>query len=133
MSSSKRSFDSDSEIQALPGFRSSEEEKCYICFEEQTEENSFVDPNPCNCRGTIKIHNMCFDTLITEHDTCGICKTKYIENGYKKYYYPDESLKEEGLIVNGLKTGVWKKWRATGQLQKEKNYINGKKNGLYQS
>ncbi len=111
----------------------SEEDKCYICYEEQSEENKFVDPNPCNCRGTIKIHNTCFDTLTKEYDTCGICKTKYIENGYKKYYYPDESLKEEGLMVNGLKTGVWKKWRATGQLQKEKNYINGKKNGLYQS
>jgi hypothetical protein len=49
MSSSKRSFDSDSEIQAKPGLRSEEQDKCYICYEEQSEENMFVDPNPCNC------------------------------------------------------------------------------------
>ncbi len=61
-------------------YMASEEEKCYICFEEQSEENKFADPNPCNCRGTIKIHNTCFDTLTKEYDTCGICKTKYIEN-----------------------------------------------------
>jgi hypothetical protein len=110
----------------------SEEEKCYICYEEQTEENSFVDLNPCNCRGTIKIHNTCFDTLTKEYDTCGICRTKFLQNGYKKYYYEDGPLKEEGLMVNGLKTGLWKTWYTNGQIRDEVNYVDGKKHGLYQ-
>ncbi len=114
---------------------SKEQDKCYICYEEQSEENRFVDPNPCNCRGTIKIHVTCFDTLTTTYDTCGVCKTKYLQNGYKKYYDPDGHLREEGLLVNGLKTGLWKTWtiwHTDNQLYEKVNYIDGKRNGLYQ-
>ncbi len=110
------------------------EEICYICFEKQSEENTFVDPNPCNCKGTIKIHSTCFDILISRNDICKICGKKFIQNGYKKYYYLDGGpLKEEGLLVNGLHTGTWKAWHKNGQLWVQLNYIDGKKNGLYQS
>ncbi len=104
----------------------SSEDICYICYETQSEENKFIDPNPCNCRGTIKIHNTCFDTLTTSYDRCGICRTQFLNNGYKKYYYPSGPLREEGLMVNGLKTGVWNDWHNNGQLWKEVNYIDGK-------
>ncbi len=110
-----------------------EQETCYICFEEQTEGSKFADPNPCNCRGTIKIHITCFDTLTTTYDKCRICKTKYLQNEYKKYYYPNGSLKEEGLLVNGLEVGLWKIWYSNGQLEIEVNYIDGKRDGLFQS
>ena len=52
--------------------QSEEANICYICYQEQSEENRFIDPNPCNCRGTIKVHNTCFDTLITSYDACGV-------------------------------------------------------------
>ncbi len=110
---------------------SEEANKCYICYEEQSEENKFANPNPCNCRGTIKIHTTCFDTLTAEYDTCSICKTKYLQNEYKKYYYPNGQLKEEGLMVNNVKTGLWKTWYTNGQLMEEVNYVDGKTHGLY--
>jgi hypothetical protein len=119
--------------QIKPQVTSEEQDTCYLCYEEQLEENKFLDPNPCNCRGTIKIHNTCFNTLTTIYDSCCICMTKFPQNGYKKYYYPSGTLEVEGLLVNGLKTGLWKIWYRNGQLMWEENYINGKMNGLYQS
>jgi hypothetical protein len=114
---------------------SEEKDTCYICYEEQSEENKFANPNPCNCRGTIKIHRTCFGILTEQHDTCGVCMTKFRLNGYKKYYYPDGGpLKGEGLLVNGLEVGLWKYWyEENDQLQEKINYVDGIKNGLFQS
>lgn len=110
-----------------------EEDTCYICHETQSEENRFIDPNPCNCRGTIKIHNTCFDILTSRHNRCGICRAIFLQNGYKKYYYPSGSLRSEGLLVNGLKTGLYQGWyHYNNQLLESVNYVDGEKNGLSQ-
>ena len=109
----------------------SEEATCYICYGEESEENIFVDPNPCNCRGTIKIHVICFDILKAQYDTCGICRTNFIQNVYKKYYYPSGSLREEGNYVDGKRNGLYQRWHENGQLMEEVNYVNEKMNGLY--
>ena len=52
-------------------------ETCYICYEESTEENVLLDPNPCSCKGSIRIHKLCLQEVMKLSQTCSICKTPY--------------------------------------------------------
>ncbi len=55
----------------------SSQETCYICLGERIEEDPFMDPNPCACKGTIKLHKSCYNTLRGTSESCGICKKIY--------------------------------------------------------
>ena len=39
---------------------------CLICFDEATEMCPFMDPNPCNCKGSMKIHLHCYELVRTQ-------------------------------------------------------------------
>jgi antitoxin component YwqK of YwqJK toxin-antitoxin module len=50
---------------------------CYICLDESQSESPFVNPNPCKCKGTIRIHESCLTQVMDYRKYCGICKTIY--------------------------------------------------------
>jgi hypothetical protein len=51
---------------------------CYICYEKETSYNKFMT-NPCQCKGTNKIHKTCLQELIQKNgSTCSICKSQFI-------------------------------------------------------
>lgn len=52
------------------------------------------------------------------------------EEGLFKYYYPDGTLEDEGLYVNGHRSGEWKGYHAKGQLAWQRTYINGETDGM---
>ncbi len=107
------------------------QDTCYICYDQQSDENLFVDPNPCDCKGTIKIHNSCLQELMNQTNSCGVCKKIWQINGTKQLFYPDGQLKEEKHYINGLMEGLYKEYHENGQLYIIMNYHNGKKEGLY--
>ncbi len=54
-----------------------EQGACYICLDDSQEESPFVTPNPCKCKGTIRIHETCLEQVMNHRRNCGICKTIY--------------------------------------------------------
>jgi hypothetical protein len=46
-----------------------------------------------------------------------------------KVTYPNKNLKEEGLFLWGLKTGIWKTWHPNGELKTIENWKRGRRNG----
>ena len=59
---------------------------CYICYEPDTENSSYLkEPPPCECKGSIVIHKQCFEEIIKTSRICSICKTKYKIN--KNYLF----------------------------------------------
>jgi antitoxin component YwqK of YwqJK toxin-antitoxin module len=51
----------------------------------------------------------------------------------KEYFYPDQTLKQNGFEINGLKEGTWFQYTEKGWLRFEWTYENGKKHGPYRS
>ncbi|MES2556474.1 MAG: hypothetical protein V4604_10010 [Bacteroidota bacterium] len=54
-------------------------------------------------------------------------------NGYVKNYYDNGAIQNEGNVVNGLPTGVWKMYDSDGQLNQVGSYDLGKRNGRWLS
>ncbi len=52
-------------------------------------------------------------------------------NGYVKNYYDNGVLQNEGLMKNGLPTGVWKFYDPYGKLNQVGEYVLGKRNGRW--
>ena len=52
-------------------------------------------------------------------------------NGYVKNYYDNGVLQNEGLMKNGLPTGVWKFYDPFGKLNQVGSYTSGKRDGRW--
>ncbi len=52
-------------------------------------------------------------------------------NGYVKNHYDNGTLQSEGLMKNGLPTGVWKFYDPYGKLNQVGTYVNGKRDGRW--
>ncbi|MDH4474676.1 MAG: hypothetical protein QE487_18875 [Fluviicola sp.] len=52
-------------------------------------------------------------------------------NGYVKNYYDNGAIQNEGYVVNGLATGIWKMYDSDGQLSQVGNYKLGKRDGRW--
>ncbi len=102
-------------------------DKCYLCLEDATAERQFIDPNPCNCKGTIKLHSSCAKEVINNTTNCGICKTKWRYTGIKRFYPPNRI--EEYTYVNGLRHGPYKEYYLDGKVKEEGTYVNNNKEG----
>ncbi len=46
------------------------------------------------------------------------------DDGYKKFYYPDNTIQSEGTIRNGKPDGYWKTYYKNGTLKSEGNRLN---------
>lgn len=132
-------------------------DKCYICHGTDTYISPFMDPNPCLCKGSIKVHNHCLNPcVITIKSTCCICKstfrfpdgpfTWYHPNGHVEkectfgnnfyqgtvtYYYPDSTLRAVEQRKDGDFHGLSKFYHENGKIKSEQMYENGKRNGSF--
>jgi|GEM_PF-2059065 len=52
-------------------------------------------------------------------------------NGHVRNYFDNGALQSEGMLVNGLPTGLWKIYSPDGKLYMAGNYILGKRNGRW--
>ena len=111
-----------------------EPNKCYICFDGESEQCKFMDPNLCACRGSIKIHNHCLFELLTnkeEKTTCNICKIFYtFPDGPFKWYYSNGLVAAEGNYGNSMYQGLWKFYYLHGTLRCEQVWKDNIPNGL---
>ena len=108
-----------------------EQEICYVCRQCANDENPFMDPNPCNCKGSIKLHQSCYKELENTTENCGICTKEWCKHGAYTLYHPNGKKWKEATYVNGLLHGLYHEWFINGQKSIEANYINGLLHGLY--
>jgi antitoxin component YwqK of YwqJK toxin-antitoxin module len=66
-------------------------------------------------------------TIWQAHDSVGRM------NGFVKNYYDNGTLQSEGMMQNGLPTGVWKLYDPNGKLHQVGEYVQGKRNGRWLS
>ena len=129
----------------------SEHTTCYICLGEETDDDKMIHENPCNCKGSIKIHWSCFSELWHNGSklSCGICKSQFIfkpglesveSTGEKnqilvmdvvnrKIFSKSGSLLYEGTLINGKYHGIWRQFYNSGPIHIEFIYVNGIKHG----
>ena len=122
------------------------QDTCYLCLFEGSEENTFIDPHPCNCKGSIRLHKNCFQEILKTSESCGICKTRYRDRftGIKrsplsKLVYINGVLVDDGLFytslmleasyVDGILEGPYKIFDY-GNLVEEGTYVAAMKEGI---
>lgn len=115
---------------------------CYICYDPETKDNTYLkEPSPCECKGSIVIHNKCFKTIIKSSRICSICKTKY-----KLQYLPSKDGLEliTKVAINGDITeytinkegdiqGEYTVKKQTGEMIAKSMYSNGLLDGEYKT
>lgn len=132
------------------------EEQCYICYNGESSEKPFA-VDPCDCKGSIKIHNDCLNNIISRSPNCSIClkpwfrpkiyrnglevitKFKSIEELEQGGFEDEEDIyehyhnyKEEYTLDSlGRKQGLYRSWYKNGQLGSEVTCIDGKPHGYY--
>jgi antitoxin component YwqK of YwqJK toxin-antitoxin module len=108
------------------------DELCYMCYDDETNE-SLMDPSPCKCKGSIKIHKSCLNVVRMNTTKCGICKSEYFIEHEIKEYYDNGSIKCIKCIVDGKLEGLVKQFSLNyrfNYLASTENYISGKREGL---
>lgn len=55
--------------------------------------------------------------------------SKTMEEGKFESFYPDKTLKAEGMVVDGKRDGIWTSYHPNGNKQSENEYENGVLNG----
>ena len=134
---------------------------CYICYEEESADNPYIDPSPCSCTGSIRLHIECFRQVRARSETCGICKSKYGEVdlivscdyvdaadncryvgkrlvisgkfvGALTVYYPSgATCKTKQYTNKGILNGCYKEFYESGQTKEVGNYKYGARHGPY--
>ena len=61
----------------------------------------------------------------------GIVDTDGKRRGYFKEFYPDNSLRAEGIFVEGQRSGEWKFYYQNGKVQEVGNYTDGQPDGIW--
>ncbi len=127
---------------------STENPICYLCHDEETEEHKFIDPQPCPCKGHVKLHKSCYDEIRShEINDCSICKSPYahfvdgfanidttlfmvINYEYKLMYKLDTNFKKQGeqKIVE-IETDIYNGHR-TERLIQNVNFTDGLMHGV---
>jgi len=113
--------------------------KCYVCYEEESEKNTFCDTNICGCKGSNRIHKSCFPELFNQN-ICSVCRKEFknVEGfrsneililkevleldkfGWKHEYQVDQK---------GRKQGIHRIYYMNGNLWEEAEYKDDQKNG----
>jgi antitoxin component YwqK of YwqJK toxin-antitoxin module len=113
---------------------------CYLCYDEESQTNPYLkEPPPCECKGSIVIHDNCLQEVIKSSRVCTICKTKY-----KLHYLPTRNGLElvSEVAINGDITeytidrsgdiqGEHTVKKQTGELISKCNYKDGLLDGEY--
>ncbi len=114
------------------------QDTCYLCLFEASEENTFIDPHPCNCKGSIRLHKSCFEELFKTSKSCGICKTIYKDRftGIRRLYiHISYGPILEASYVDGILEGPYKLFDYDDEydcdiLLEEGKYVANKKHGI---
>lgn len=100
-------------VSTLPATPAQDSATCYICYEDETPTNPYIDPSPCSCSGSIKLHLECFKEIKKRTDTCGICKNKYIVHDFA---LPFTEIEYDGTRVEGRKMQI--SGRLVGEIKR---------------
>ena len=104
------------------------EEHCYVCLQGSTEETPFMDPNPCYCRGSTKLHQHCFNQMRETVYKCGMCNKDWRDGKYTRIWdnqYCDNGNKwQETHYSDGKLHGTHTSWDFEGVKVLESNYDN---------
>jgi antitoxin component YwqK of YwqJK toxin-antitoxin module len=115
---------------------------CYICYDPETDDNTYLkEPSPCECKGSIVIHQGCLKNILKTSRICSICKTKY-----KLQYLPNRNGLEliTEVAINGDITeytvdptgniqGEQIVKKQTGEIISRADYVNGLLHGKYKT
>lgn len=109
---------------------------CYICYEDETPSNPYIDPSPCSCTGSIKLHVECFKEIKKRSATCGICKSKYsvvdIALPFTEIEYDGTRVEGRKLQISGRLVGEIKRFYPSGAKQSVEHRLNnGTLHGKY--
>lgn len=110
-----------------------ENEACYICWEEESNENKFLPNQICKCK-SLKLHIKCFIKL-EEKLHCSVCKEDY-ENikiqKENKIFKIHKRIREEYTVNSfGVKHGTYKSFYPTGSIFIYCYFNNGLRHGLF--
>ncbi len=109
---------------------------CFICSD---EEGPFMNPMPCICRGSIALHQRCYEEMRQHHSTCTICHVEYpaeyrdglrLERGFAN---GSTNRYEVTVDLDGLFQGTYREWNSHGNLIKEYKYHRDNKDGICKS
>ncbi len=110
---------------------SEDQDNCYVCMGPESQEEPFANPNPCDCKGSIKLHSSCAQQVMAMSSSCGICKNLWKFTGIRRNVYGNK-LHSEVPYVNGLVNGLLKTYSIIdGSLSNEMPYVNNIPHGLY--
>lgn len=110
--------------------------QCFVCSQ---EEGPFMDVMPCTCRGSVALHQECYNELKKYHSACSVCHTDYpaeyrdglrIERGFAE---GSTHRYEVTVDDDGLFQGIYKEWNSNGKLIKEYRYHGDSKDGICKS
>jgi hypothetical protein len=118
-----------------------EDNLCYVCQCIEEEENKFCDENICDCKGSNKIHVVCF-RLLPDKKTCSICKQKFINidsifNKFPIVLYNIEETDKFGwkhsyqIDQFERKQGLYRIYYMNGKLWEESQYRDDKRHGYH--
>jgi hypothetical protein len=115
---------------------------CYLCLEEADPTNPFIAHSICKCRGSIQVHQLCFEiarlTAFTEDQcaNCSICRTPYTVPTSRSILDSSWVREKAGLHIYHTATNVKHGPSLTFAMEGEKRvlvkreyYLNGKRNG----
>lgn len=115
---------------------------CYICYEPEKENDSYLtEPKPCNCKGSIVIHQKCFKEIIKTSRFCSICRTKYKlqylpnRNGLELIVKvePNGDITEYTINEEGEKHGQLIVKKNSGEIIEKSEYRCGYLHGEYKT
>ncbi len=83
----------------------SQEELCYLCYLEETNEQRFVLPLPCDCKGSLKLHKSCLKELMKNTMKCDICNQSWWKLTGVHRMEHDRGIGEEITLVKSKRHG----------------------------
>ena len=98
------------------------QDTCYVCLGTENDRDEFVDS--CDCKGSIKLHESCFDEIRKSKSICDICKPTFKYTGFVVQYL-DKGIIAIGFLIRGKKEGLWTYSYRIGQKYKEGSYVKG--------
>ncbi len=83
---------------------------CLICFDEASDICPFMESNPCKCKGSMKIHQHCFERIRTHDMYQGKCPTCGTVLNKEPNLGPEFEADRSGLTYTRYMNKPHKKW-----------------------
>lgn len=85
-------------------------------------EETVVDTGKDTTQKEVTVDTSSLDGDFVASDTYD---SKTMKDGKFESFYPDNSLKAEGMVTNGKREGIWTSYHPNGSKQSENEYLNG--------